>query len=103
MISVSKHDIYKHNNTSFLNYQHLHPSMCFLMTPQVPWSTERLQTVVARVGLVLHMSHPVVVQVGASSETLSTGLTFVWLLSCVDSPVSVQGGAGGECFITKVT
>ena len=75
----------------------------FLVTPQVPWSTEGLHTMVARVGLVFHMSHPVVVQVGASSKALATGITLVWFLSCVDSSVSVQGGTCRECFLTELT
>ena len=71
--------------------------------PQVTRSWKGAWALRARVGLVLDVSHPVVVQVGASSEALSTGFTLVWLFSCVDSSVSVQGRASGESFLTEVT
>ena len=51
----------------------------------------------------LHVGHPVVVEVGGGGEGLAAHFTHVRLLPRVDAAVGVQAGAGGESLVTEVT
>ena len=77
--------------------------MCLLVASEIAWCAEGLEAVVAGVGFVLDVGHPVVVEVRAGSEALSTRLALVRSFPRVDPPVCVQGGAGGEGLVAELT
>ena len=77
--------------------------MCLLVASEIAWCAEGLEAVVAGVGFVLDVGHPVVVEVRAGGEALSTRLALVRSFPCVDPPVCVQGGAGGEGLVAELT
>ena len=77
--------------------------MCLLVASEIAWCAEGLEAVVAGVGFVLDVGHPVVVEVRAGSEALSTRLALVRSFPSVDPPVCVQGGAGGEGLVAELT
>ena len=68
--------------------------MCLLVASEIAWCAEGLEAVVAGVGFVLDVGHPVVVKVGAGCEALSTGLALVRPFPGVNPSMCVQGGAG---------
>ena len=73
------------------------------MASEIAWCAEGLEAVVAGVGFVLDVGHPVVVEVRAGGEALSTRLALVRSFPRVDPPVCVQGGAGGEGLVAELT
>ena len=77
--------------------------MCLLVASEIAWCAEGLEAVVAGVGFVLDVGHPVVVEVRAGGEALSTRLALVRSFPSVDPPVCVQGGAGGEGLVAELT
>ena len=77
--------------------------VCLLVASEIAWCAEGLEAVVAGVGFVLDVGHPVVVEVRAGGEALSTRLALVRSFPCVDPPVCVQGGAGGEGLVAELT
>ena len=77
--------------------------MCLLVASEIAWCAEGLEAVVAGVGFVLDVGHPVVVEVRAGGEALSTRLALVRSFPRMDPPVCVQGGAGGEGLVAELT
>ena len=86
-----------------LKSQQFGSGVCLLVASEIAWCAEGLEAVVAGVGFVLDVGHPVVVEVRAGGEALSTRLALVRSFPRVDPSVCVQGGAGGEGLVAELT